>query len=591
MRFLPQDIDRPMPRDRFAIGVLFAFASGLLLCWPLVQDIWTTGMFHDSDDAMRMVQVRDWMAGQGWYDLVAHRMGLAGGPPTHWSRVIDLPLAALVSILSPTLGAVQGERAARIGFALLLQLGLFAAVARAAITLAGPRAMAPALAVAVLSGTVFAQFQPGRIDHHAPQIVLLVLILTSAVRAAGHTEDRRDGLACGLLVALSLSISLENLPMIAGVAAALGTSWIVGGSARARALGGFGCGTALGLCVILPLTVPPAFWFTPACDGASIVHLTMALAGAAACMALPRVAGADMSWHWRLAASILAALGLVMLLRWLFPSCGLDPYIGTDPVVRHIWLDQVKEARTLVQALGDDPSTILALLVPSLLGLGGMVAAAAVETGASRRQWSIACAMGIATLATTIWKINAISALIAIAGLGVVWPLLQLQTLLARRGAQASGIVVLACSIPLSSTAFALVLPDAANAPPVGPDFQSCLRPTAFEGLRSLPTGTVLAEINAGAHLLAETPHRVLAAPYHRNNAGNRLAIDAFLSPVEAAREIVLQSGATYVATCPERRALEGRGNLGDFLGRGAPPAWLTRIPVAGPWAIYAVAR
>ena len=34
----------------------------------------------DSDDAMRLVQVRDLLAGQGWFDMVQHRLMPPGAP-------------------------------------------------------------------------------------------------------------------------------------------------------------------------------------------------------------------------------------------------------------------------------------------------------------------------------------------------------------------------------------------------------------------------------------------------------------------------------------------------------------------------------
>ena len=35
--------------------------------------------FSDTDDNLRLVQVRDWVAGQGWYDLRQHRINPPDG--------------------------------------------------------------------------------------------------------------------------------------------------------------------------------------------------------------------------------------------------------------------------------------------------------------------------------------------------------------------------------------------------------------------------------------------------------------------------------------------------------------------------------
>ena len=47
----------------------------------------------DNDSLLRIVQVRDLIAGQGWFDLTQYRMGLDGGFVMHWSRIVDAPIA------------------------------------------------------------------------------------------------------------------------------------------------------------------------------------------------------------------------------------------------------------------------------------------------------------------------------------------------------------------------------------------------------------------------------------------------------------------------------------------------------------------
>ena len=56
-----------------------------------------------TDDAMRLVEVRDLIAGQGWFDLTQYRLD-PPGLPMHWSRVIDAPLAAIILMLRPLVG-------------------------------------------------------------------------------------------------------------------------------------------------------------------------------------------------------------------------------------------------------------------------------------------------------------------------------------------------------------------------------------------------------------------------------------------------------------------------------------------------------
>ena len=66
----------------------------------------------------------------------------------------------------------------------------------------------------------------------------------------------------------------------------------------------------------------------------------------------------------------------------------------------------------------------------------------------------------------------------------------------------------------------------------------TCRRAADYAPLRALAPGRVLGFIDAGPFVLMETPHAVLAAPYHRNIAGNTAMLDTFLSPPDAARLI-----------------------------------------------------
>src|SRR5690606_27037017 len=58
----------------------------------------------DNDSLMRLTQVRDLLAGQGWFDLAQYRMGLEGGFVMHWSRLVDAPIAGMILLLRPLLG-------------------------------------------------------------------------------------------------------------------------------------------------------------------------------------------------------------------------------------------------------------------------------------------------------------------------------------------------------------------------------------------------------------------------------------------------------------------------------------------------------
>ena len=88
----------------------------LMLCAAVAVALGASGIRNgvfdamSTDDAMRLVEVRDLIAGQGWFDLTQYRLD-PPGLPMHWSRVIDAPLAAMILMLRPLVG-MQGAEAA-----------------------------------------------------------------------------------------------------------------------------------------------------------------------------------------------------------------------------------------------------------------------------------------------------------------------------------------------------------------------------------------------------------------------------------------------------------------------------------------------
>ncbi|HXQ46480.1 MAG TPA: hypothetical protein VN806_07680, partial [Caulobacteraceae bacterium] len=63
----------------------------------------------DSDDAMRLVLVRELAHGRGWYDQLIWRVQPPYGFWPHWSRLLDGVLAGLLGVLKLGLGDAQAE--------------------------------------------------------------------------------------------------------------------------------------------------------------------------------------------------------------------------------------------------------------------------------------------------------------------------------------------------------------------------------------------------------------------------------------------------------------------------------------------------
>jgi len=107
------------------------FALLLALAWAVIAaqllfQHWghTAQTLNDTDDAMRLVEMRDFLAGQGWFDL--HQGGVQPpiGLDSHWSRLIDAGLAGLFVLFHTVVDATLAERLMRAFWPILWLSGL-----------------------------------------------------------------------------------------------------------------------------------------------------------------------------------------------------------------------------------------------------------------------------------------------------------------------------------------------------------------------------------------------------------------------------------------------------------------------------------
>src|SRR3954449_8482617 len=95
-------------------ALLFGVAFLLIVFQLLAQNFANTARtLLDTDDAMRLVQMHDWLAGRGWYDLVQPRVEPPLGLESHWSRLIDAGLAGTLWVCSRFFDAAMAERLMR----------------------------------------------------------------------------------------------------------------------------------------------------------------------------------------------------------------------------------------------------------------------------------------------------------------------------------------------------------------------------------------------------------------------------------------------------------------------------------------------
>jgi len=166
-----------------------------------------------------------------------------------------------------------------------------------------------------------------------------------------------------------------------------------------------------------------------------------------------------------------------------------------------------------------------------------------------------------------------VAAPIFAASLAILWPrLASARNLLL--------LSVLASPVSLSGIGlFAKPLLDVIFRPQVLPDAAPCRSLSDIASLKRLPKGRVMAPVDLGPAILAETADDVFAAPYHRNNDGNAAMIKLMLAPLLTAQQILSDRRVDYVITCataPDLNIIKlAPEGLGARLDRGETPDFL----------------
>ncbi|MBV1707397.1 MAG: hypothetical protein KGQ37_09350 [Hyphomicrobiales bacterium] len=574
-------------------ALIFAFFTGIIFGRGQIIAVWQHGTFFDTDDAMRLAQTRAWLAGQGWFDLYAHRLGPAPGTLMHWSRLVDVPIGLLLHGFGLVFSAATAERLTRITLPLALYGVLLALCLTMLRRLAGQTAVLIGAVLLALSGATQQYFQAGRLDHDDIAIILLVATLAALLRAFDQAS-RYAATVSGALVALQLAVSLETLPFAIVCAAAMPLAYMVTGAPLAANLRRFALALMLGLVACLVVTVPASRYFVAACDDYSIAHLVPGLIGAGLCVPLSVYAGEAGQWRRRLVAGSLCGLAVIAVEKWLFPACLGDPLGHVDPFLRHIWLPHVREAEPFLAYLKASPREALPYILPLVLGLCGAVVQAIRSEAMDRLRWALIALMIAAGIAVSFYAVRGLGEVLPLSILGVAALLTPLSERLVASGKAWSGFAMvglcMVCS-PLNIAWPGAISPRVAERQILA---ASCNNAEAFAPLAALPHGTILTPFDIGAMFLARTSLRVLAAPFHRDAVGMKTALATFGARPDIAKIIARNSGATYLAYCPgatdirfsEHDALQ---SLASQLEKGHVPGWLRPLHLATPLKVLAI--
>ncbi|WP_201450213.1 hypothetical protein [Sphingobium yanoikuyae] len=552
-------------------------------------------MFMDTDDAMRLQQVRDWIGGQGWFDVSQHRINPPIGGPMHWSRLVDLPIATIILLARPLIGQHAAEILACATVPLLTLAALVAALFRAARLMTTERLALLSVALLLVTPTILIQFTPTRIDHHGWQILMATIALGGAL----DPRRVRGGALAGLALAIWLQISTEGLPYAAlfGGLFVLRHAIDMTESPRLTSFAAMLGMAALGLLVA---THGGGALAQTQCDALSAVY-----AWPLALFALIIVAGSRLSqgrtFLRRLLIPAIGGMAALAASLWIGADClTAGPFHELTPLAYQQWYMRVMEGRPVwEQTL---PLAGVSLL-PALVGLTATIAAAwNARDGQSRTNWLVIAILLFGATGVAAMVLRAMSVAHVFALPGIAWLLATLFQRIQKLDAAAARVllsVLLALLTPVgTASAWASLAETADRTLPIKKE--NCRTPSALAPLDALPPSLLFAPLDIGPDILVHTHHSVIGTGHHRNVIGINAVTHAFLASPDAARADVMAAkaghGADYLVMCARMNEMllyaqsEPKG-LAAQLSRGNVPDWLQPLPTKGPLRIYKVRR
>jgi hypothetical protein len=573
---------------------LTLFAWAVLAIWYLFAR-WNSIqwlMLGDTDDNMRLMQVRGLLQGQGWYDLRNYRLNPPQGFDIHWSRLVDLPIAGLILLFQPFVGWGQAERLA-CGIAPLLPLSIaMIGIAATVRRLVSPFAWPLAIVILVASCTAtLSMFMPERIDHHGWQLAML------SMTAAGLADPKgaRGGAIVGVASAVSLTIGLEMLPYCAMAGAIIGLRWVWDRADAPRmmvyalTLGG---GSALGFALF-------ASYANQAlrCDALTPVWLSVMVVAGALLFLLGRFNPEERLM--RLALAIIAGAVIAIGFAMVFPQCLGRPEQVSPELARN-WLDNVREARPIYKHPFNTAFPIAVLPVIGIIG-------ACIATWRARATPKLGIWLPVLLFSTfagamLLWQTRAgpaaqmlaLPGATALAWIVLPWCLNSKSVLVRVFGTVGAFLTI--SGLFAGAIDYLPIKKPEKHTQTINNASGRCPMIWALAPLDRYPAQTIFSFIDLGPRLITVTHHSAVGGPYHRNGDAILDVQHAFGGTPDTFRAIAKRHGATLLLVCPNMAEstvyrVRNPGGFYDQLATKKTFPWLEPLPLPkkSPLRLYRI--
>lgn len=553
-----------------------------------------------NDSAMRLVQVRDWLHGQGWYDKMQYRFG-ANGVEMHWSRLIDVPLGAAILFLDLFMERSTAEFIVQILWPVTMFSLFLYFTGRAALRLNGIIGAIIALVLATAIAITIRKFSVGSLDHHNAQLALLA---GSVWAMAAFRDGHRPGIWLGIASALSLAIGLETIPMIAVVALGVSILWLSDATTHRFTKGfalGFGGGVVLNFILDRPDLSISEFRCDTLDGGLSLVAIIGAIG-----LGLLGALNAKLDGKMRILTfcGLGCAVGLAAIL--FSPACLNNPLSQLDPIVVKDWLESIQESMPFWVFVTNQKSNIV------MIGVGITPVLAAVTIGIWMRNGlehyigvMLIILMAVA-YGLMLYQIRNFAFVLIFTIYPFAWAITALYQRYKSTGSDLFGVLTIITLIVATPAPFGHVYQILKN---LDADYvvkaeaeedaleasMVCEDPQSYLQLNQLEPGLILTFSNYAPQILLQTDHSVLGSNFHRNNKGLKAALEWPKMPLDEGEALLRNLGVDYVVYCAAETHLVRQSRSGPnptwaaILDGNSPDYLQIRTPKDNVFQVYEV--
>ncbi len=555
------------------------------------------GALSDPDDYLYLTQAMDWLHGQGWFDLIQHRMNPPTGTYIHFSHILSGFYGCLIFPLRFFLGTTKAAMTVAIIIPIIYLLFFIFAIHDLAGNFIEKKGIFLVDFISLFSTAILFEFKPGHLDHHGLEILLAVAAAGFLARMTLQPARQIWAILAALTLAFALAIGLEILPFYLVCATWVGLQSIFRGKAAVKNAYAFGVVLFAVSLFLLTVTRPVGMLFQV---DVQVYSITYALLAGSIGLCFTGIALADrLSYRYaRHAAGFLLALLTGAVFICVFPEMSAGPYGGTNPALLHLIVDNESESWPLAKLKGIG---VMMSLWPLIALAASCVFITKEKKIAHRWLWGLfALVLGVCIPLSFFYECrfqNYVETFAVIPLAYAIWNDWNKLSVLRspKQSLRLVRLVILLVIGPAALLTFASTRDHEKSE--ASTDASNCNLHDVADLLNNPKhygdhSRIIINSMDQGAGLLFLTPHAVLASPFHMDKSGNldTLAFFTTHDPDEA-HAIAKRRGAELVLFCnlpSQMIPYTPDGNADDpyfiqQLSMGRIPNWLK--PIKSPSA------